>query len=245
MVAAWLAYLDSLIAVALVLAGLVGAYFRLAAPFFAFQLFLLGLLVGVIALVIGLLGLFRTRHPQLRSAHGRAVVAAYLGAILTALLVYLALGARNYPAINDITTDIDNPPQFVHAQNLPGNQGRNLSYNKVKYAEPQQRGYGTLEPLRVPLDPDQAFKQVTSVAGEMPGWTITYVDPKNRSLEGVATSALFHFQDDFVIQVRSAPSGSLVEMRSKSRVGEGDVGANYKRIKAFFGKLSTATASAH
>ncbi|MGO9057016.1 MAG: DUF1499 domain-containing protein [Candidatus Binataceae bacterium] len=244
MVAAWLGFFDSLIALALVMAGLVGAHFRLAVPYFAFQLFLFGLFFGVLALITGLVGLFRSRRPQWRSAHGRAVVASYIGAILTALLVYLALGAKGYPAINDITTDVDNPPEFVKASSLSGNRGRNLTYDKAKYAQPQLRGYGVVEPLRLPEDPDLAFKEVSTRAAQMPGWTITYIDPKTHTVEGIAETSLFHFRDDFVIQVRSAPSGSLVEMRSKSRDGVGDVGANYKRIQAFFGSLSSA-ARAH
>ena len=78
----------------------------------------------------------------------------------------------------------------------------------------------------------------------MHGWKVTYTDPKTRSLEGVATTSLFRFHDDFVIQVRPAPggSGSLVEMRSKSRDGQGDVGANYKRIQSFLAGLSSAGA---
>lgn len=240
MVAAWLGFLDSLIAVALVLAGLVGAYFGLAAPYMAFQFFLFGLLFGVLGLIIGVVGLLLTRRPQYQAAHRRAVIASYLGAMLTALLVYLALGANGYPAINDITTNFDNPPEFVHAVSLPGNLGRNLTYDKAKYAERQQQGYGMLEPLKLPLDPDQAFKEVSTMASEMHGWTITFEDPKTRTLEGIAITPLFHFRDDFVIQVRPAASGSVVEMRSKSRDGVGDVGANYKRINAFFASLSAA-----
>ena len=240
MVAAWLGFFDSLIALALVAAGLVGAYFNLAAPYMAFQLFLFGLVFGALGLIIGVVGLLRTRRPQYRAAHGRAVVASYLGAILTALLVYLALGAKGYPAINDITTDFDNPPEFVHAVSLPENRGRTLTYDKAKYAERQQQGYGTLEPLKLPLDPDQAFKEVSTMASEMHGWTVTSEDPKTRTLEGIAVTRLFHFRDDFVIQVRPAANGSVVEMRSKSRDGVGDVGANYKRIKAFFAGLSAA-----
>lgn len=243
MVAAWLGFFDSLIALALVMAGLVGAYFGLSAPYFGFQLFLFGLFFGVVALVTGLVGLFRTRRPQWHAAHGRAVVASYIGAILTALLVYLALGAKGYPAINDITTDVDNPPEFVKAISLPENRGRNLAYDKAKYSQRQQQGYGMLEPLRLPSDPDQAFKEVSTMASEMHGWTITYEDPKTRSIEGIAVTPLFHFRDDFVIQVRPASSGSLVEMRSKSRDGVGDVGANYKRIKAFFASLSSAASA--
>ena len=245
MVAAWLGFFDSLIALAMVLAGLVGAHFGIAAPYFGFQLFLFGLLFGVLALITGLVGLLRTRRPQWRSAHGRAVVASYIGAILTAFLVYLGLGAKGYPAINDITTDVDNPPEFVKAGSIPANRARNLTYDKAKYAAAQLRGYGMVEPLRLPLDPDQAFKEVSAQAAAMPRWTITYTDPKTRTIEGIAETRLFHFRDDFVIQVRPGSSGSLVEMRSKSRDGVGDVGANYKRIQAFFADLSSATASAH
>jgi uncharacterized protein (DUF1499 family) len=240
MIAAWLGFFDSLIATALVLVGLTGAYFGLATPFLAFQLFLFGLVFGVLGLIIGLVGLFRTRRPELQAAHGRAVIASYLGAILTALLVYLALGARGYPPINDITTDFDKPPEFTKAGSWPENHGRSMTYDKAKYAERQQQGYGALEPLPLSSDPDQAFKEVNTMASEMRGWTLTYSDPKSRTIEGIAVTPLFHFHDDFVIQVRSGPNGSLVEMRSKSRDGVGDVGANYKRIKGFFASLSAA-----
>lgn len=242
MIAAWVGFFDSLIAIALVLAGVIGAHFGLTTAFLGFQLFLLGLLFGILALILGIVGLLRTRRPQWRSAHGRAAVASYLGVILTALLVYLAMNARGYPAINDITTDVDNPPQFVQAATFPQNRGRNLAYDKAKYAERQRQGYGALEPLRVPQDPDQCFKEVSTLASDMHGWHVTYSDPKTRSIEGVATSSVFRFNDDFAIQVRPAPegNGSIVEMRSKSRDGEGDVGANYKRIRSFFGSLSAA-----
>ncbi len=240
MVAAWVGFFDALIALALVLAGLIGGHFGFAAPLMGFQLFLFGLFFGVLALILGIIGLFRTRRPQWRHAHGRAVVAAYLGAVLTALLVYLAMGAFGYPAINDITTDFDSPPEFVHAQSLPQNRGRNLTYDKAKYAERQQQGYRALEPVKLPMDPDAAFREAGTLASEMHGWRITYTDPKTRSIEGVATTRLFRFQDDFVIQVRPASNGSIVEMRSKSRDGQGDVGANYKRIENFFKTLTAA-----
>jgi uncharacterized protein (DUF1499 family) len=242
MVAAWVGFFDALVAFALVAAGLVGAHFRIAAPFMGFQLFLFGLLFGVLALALGLIGLFRTRQPNTQHAHSRAVIASYLGAILTAILVYLALGAKGYPAINDITTNFDNPPEFVYAQRFVQNGGRNLAYDKSRYAQRQQQGYGPMQPLQLSMDPDQAFKQVSAAAAQMPGWTITYTDPKARSLEGVATTPLFHFHDDFVIQVRPAASGSVVEMRSKSRDGEGDVGTNYKRIQTFFKTVSASLA---
>ena len=73
----------------------------------------------------------------------------------------------------------------------------------------------------------------------MPGWFIVYIDPATRTIEGVETSYLFRFRDDFVIQVRPGPdpNSSLVEMRSRSRDGTGDFGVNYNRIREFFAML--------
>ena len=60
----------------------------------------------------------------------------------------------------------------------------------------------------------------------------------------MATSKLFHFQDDIVVRVRpGADGGSLVDMRSKSRVGQGDMGANAARIRQFMVALRTAGAT--
>ena len=48
----------------------------------------------------------------------------------------------------------------------------------------------------------------------------------------------FHFKDDVVVRIRPAPGGgSLVDMRSISRVGGSDVGMNAKRVRAFLADL--------
>jgi uncharacterized protein (DUF1499 family) len=99
--------------------------------------------------------------------------------------------------------------------------------------------YHGLAPLKLGGSPDDVYKRVEIIAGEFPGWEVTYRDPARHMVEGVADSTLFQFKDDFVIQVRPADSGgeSLVEMRSKSRDGKGDLGANYNRIQSFFKAL--------
>ena len=52
-------------------------------------------------------------------------------------------------------------------------------------------------------------------------------------LEARQESGLFRFVDDVVVRVRPAPGGSVVDVRSKSRDGRGDMGVNAKRIRAF------------
>jgi uncharacterized protein (DUF1499 family) len=53
----------------------------------------------------------------------------------------------------------------------------------------------------------------------------------------VAESFWFGFKDDIVIRVVGNGLGARVDMRSVSRVGRGDLGANANRIRAFMAAL--------
>ncbi len=71
------------------------------------------------------------------------------------------------------------------------------------------------------------------------GWTIAKVDRNAGILEATETSLFFRFKDDVVVRVRADPKGggSLVDMRSISRVGGSDVGMNAQRIRGFLADL--------
>ena len=62
--------------------------------------------------------------------------------------------------------------------------------------------------------------------------TATYGQPDGR-VEAVATSFWFGFKDDLVVRVQATPSGSRIDVRSVSRVGQSDLGANAARIEKF------------
>jgi uncharacterized protein (DUF1499 family) len=242
MAIAWLAFLDSLMAVAMIGAGMFGAHFRWFPPFSGFQMFLMGFLLGFIAFLMGLIGIFATRNPIRAHGRKRAVVGTVVGLLVVLPILWIMLTGPKVPAINDITTDFDNPPEFTKAVEL--NHGRNMKYDRAKYADRQLHGYGPLAPLKLSTPPDEAFQTVQRTAAQMPTWTITVTDPTTHTLEGYSTSSLFHFNDDFVIQVRADPSGgSLVEMRSKSRDGIGDFGVNHQRIEKFFAAISPSSNS--
>ncbi|MFZ1887992.1 MAG: DUF1499 domain-containing protein [Candidatus Binataceae bacterium] len=242
MIAPWLAFYDGMIAIVLFLAGTLGAHFHLVAPIVGFTTAMIwGTLISIIGTIVGIVAFVRTRAPERAGLRPRATVGLIMSLIVLVPVLVMILSGMRYPGINDITTDFTNPPEFTHAQQLPGNQNRDLKYDATKYMAKQQSGYPPLAPLHLNDAPAAAFDRVKQTAASMPNWTITSVDPATMTLEGVSTSALFHFQDDFVIQVRPGDGGtSLVEMRSKSRDGIGDFGVNYKRIVGFFGKLQAA-----
>ena len=51
--------------------------------------------------------------------------------------------------------------------------------------------------------------------------------------EAREVSRIFQFVDDIVVRVRPMATGAVIDVRSKSRDGRGDLGENAKRIRAF------------
>jgi uncharacterized protein (DUF1499 family) len=215
---------------ALLLFGLgpAGATLGVLAPMVGFAMFALGGILGLLVLVWGGLRAVRGKGGWLGAALGLAVTGVFLS---------VALPGRSYPPYNDFTTDVGDPPAFVQAGNLPGNRGRDMSYPGGKVTEAQRAAYPDLRPLDLDVPPAEAFALVRDRARQVRGWTIGFEDASSGIVEGVATSAVFQFQDDFVIRVRRRAGGSRIDMRSKSRDGRGDIGANAQRIRDFFATL--------
>ena len=224
-----------LVAVALMVFGPLLAWLRLIPGLAGFVTFALG---GLVALLVTIFGIIRAIRGRGFGSGG--TVAAALAALA---FVVLAAGGRGAPRINDFTTDTADPPSFKQAATLPPNAGRDLAY-PAAFAPQQAACCADLAPARLALDPAAAFVAVEGTASAMPSWSITRRDPQAGELEAVATSKLFGFQDDVVIRVRPDPAGgSRVDMRSKSRVGQGDLGANAARIRAFETALATHAAA--
>lgn len=203
--------------------------------FVGFQLFLLGGALGLLALLFGLISVYTTRRATGRAGRGLAVGAALVGAVVVAVLGWAATRSGAVPPINDITTDPADPPQFVAlAREQPG---RDMSYPGETFASQQRAGYPDLAPIPFSGPPDQAFAAAkTAIEGF--GWKIVAADPAAGTIEATDTSRIFRFVDDIVVRVRPQDSGARVDMRSKSRVGRGDVGANAARIRKLRGALS-------
>ena len=148
-----------------------------------------------------------------------------------------------YVLINDITTTPDAPPEFRALEREGGNVHRDMKY-PARFASIQKKAYPDLQPLKSDLQPQQLFELVQATALEMPGWAIASIEPMRLSLEAVSTTRFLRFKDDVVIQVRAdhgstdEGGGSSVHMRSKSRLGRSDLGANAKRIHRFFARLA-------
>ena len=80
--------------------------------------------------------------------------------------------------------------------------------------------------------PAVAFAKALAAA-RAEGWTIIASDPGSGRIEATATTPWFGFRDDVAVRIRPEGRGSRVDVRSVSRIGRGDLGANAKRVRAF------------
>ena len=204
----------------------------LASPMGGFKAFMLGNLLALAALVTGMIGVWSTRVAAGRSGRGRALIGLAAGLFIIGLAVSANISAGFPPRINDITTDTEDPPTFQAARTLDANRGRDLSYPGESFASLQRSAYPDLAPIEVSRSPAKAFDDVRRVAAEL-GWELTAEDTDAGTIEATDTSRVFRFIDDISIRIRPSPSGARIDMRSKSRDGQGDIGANAARIRAF------------
>lgn len=143
---------------------------------------------------------------------------------------------RIWPRIHDITTDPVDPPQFVSLLPRRGSRASPPGYDGPEAARQQREAYPDIQPLVLAVPQAQAFDAAVAAARGM-GWEVVASDPAAGCIEAIATTLLLRFRDDVVIRVRAAGTGSRIDIRSKSRVGVGDLGTNARRIRRFLSAL--------
>ena len=191
-----------------------------------------GLAVAALALVMLLL-------PRTRRAGLVALVLALALGLGTAFVPWNALRqARALPPIHDITTDTGRPPEFVAILPLRAAAPNPATYGGPDVAQAQAGAYPDLRAHRMNAAPADAFKRALQAAREM-GWEIVAEDAAAGRIEATDTTFWFGFRDDVVIRVEADGAGSRIDVRSVSRVGRGDAGANARRIRAFLRALGT------
>lgn len=189
-----------------------------------------------LAMIVAGVGVLALLTHLIRKEKASALLGGIAALVGLAMLVPMVSATINPPVrsapINDITTDLVNPPAFVVLDDTRAGARTSLVYAGAKVAETQAAAYPDIAPLETDLDADAAYARALDVAAAM-GWEIVASDADNHRFEATARTSVFYFADDVVVVVTEQDSGSRVDMRSVSRVGRSDQGVNAARIRAF------------
>ena len=197
----------------------------------------------VILLVSGwisaLLGLLLALIASLTKRQRRAAIfVAGLSALLVAAPMISLLRGRDAPPIHDISTDLENPPAFRAALDARPAFANPLNRKTPPdLAKRQREAYPDLVPLRFAATKSELFRAAKKILKEE-GLRILSSAEKDGHLEGVAQTPLMGYKDDIVLRIREIKEGgALMDMRSVSRIGVSDLGANARRIRKIRARL--------
>jgi uncharacterized protein (DUF1499 family) len=204
----------------------------------ALIVFRYGFYAAAAAVALALTTIVPARPGDRRRGFVAAVLALAIGIAAAWSPAQWLLQARTAPHLNDITTDPANVPAMVVTRQM-----RQGALNPPTYpadnAALQRAAYPDIAPIVLAVPPAEVFRRVDRIAMAM-GWEIVARAPADGRIEAVDTSPWFGLQDDIVVRIRpEGASGSRIDIRSKSRIGDSDFGANARRVQAFIEKVKS------
>lgn len=197
--------------------------------------------LALVALVLALL-------VKPRTGWGKAALALAIPVLALSYAGYLRSEAASIPPIHDIVSDAGAPLMF--SDRVMALRAAVPGANSVE-ADPrvpdddrfgpaagqsaralQRSAYPDIQPIMIAQSPAEAFETALAAA-RAEGWRIDATDAESGRIEASVRSLWFGFVDDLVVQVAPTDGGSRIDVRSTSRVGVSDLGANAKRVRSF------------
>lgn len=140
--------------------------------------------------------------------------------ILVSLFYFSAV-----PMINDITTEFP-PPEFM-VEDRPYDAG---------FYKLQAEYYPQIKSLVMVGNPADFFERSKELMINCYQWQVLYEEKPNQ-LEAVAKTEWLAFKDDVLVKLVPLGNKTKIIMRSRSRAGKSDFGANQIRIRLFMKSL--------
>lgn len=178
---------------------------------------------------------------------GRRGVGAMLGGVLLAMLVlafpaYLSVQAVRLPLLDDVSTDLNDPPDFSRSPRALAARD-NFAHPAIpaEWRDAQRKAYPNVQPIVLDLDADEAWPLILKAAAARKWRIVDEVRPGGRiglgHLDAIDKSLVMGFPDDVTVRVKPLAGQTRIDVRSASRVGRHDFGANARRIERFSAEL--------
>lgn len=194
-------------------------------------------IAGLVAAIISLTGGILSGRGIRRAQVFIALAGLLMGTIVAGIPWSWMRTAQQVPRINDITTDMEDPPRFVSILPLRKGAPNSPEYGGPGISSQQRAAYPDIRPLVLPVPVKTAFERALRTAQDM-DWKIVDTSENEGRIEATDRTFWFGFTDDIVIRITPLPGSSKIDVRSASRVGLSDIGTNAKRIRVFLSRIS-------
>lgn len=203
----------------------------------AFATIRYGVYVGGAALILIILQVIVARKTV---QWGSTLLYTVLSLVAIIMPLSMMGKASAVPPIHDITTDVTNPPKFVAIAPLREAAPNDINYAGGEITQQQLEAYPQIKTQLFAKPVGEVYQAAKNVVEDL-GWELVEADASSNTIEATDTTLWFGFKDDVVIRLTAKQDDTLVDVRSKSRVGKSDLGKNAERIDIFFTELRKAT----
>lgn len=225
----------ALIAIVIVLVAATLARYDIIDKLAGFGPFYMALNPARALTVIGVIGLAFAFWRSTGEVAKLFVGTILAGALTAVIYILLVIPAGKVPPIHDVTTDLNDSPQFTTLDvDTPVSTG---PFGVEEWRAFHEGAYGDIQPVVIDKSPTEVLADAQALMEDR-GWEIAAFDAEAGTLEATATAGYVRFYDDVIVEVTPVADGSTrVDMRSVSRVGVSDVGYNAARIREFLADL--------
>jgi uncharacterized protein (DUF1499 family) len=228
-------------ALLIVTAALAHRLFGMPTPV-AFTVFKFSLAGAIVALVLGLtgaIGIWRTG----RTGGARVLLGVVVSlAILSIPLVVIA-ATRDQVAIFDLTTDTVNPPEFVELAKFRDPTANPKDYPSAAFSNLQAAHFPDIAPLYIDRSVSEAYELVLEAARRMDFKIVREMPPGEGAadagfIEAYDRTLVLGFYDDVSVRISGDEARTRIDLRSASRYGKYDFGANAERLRLFMKEIA-------
>ena len=207
----------------------------------ALNLFAVGAAGAGLAMLAGLIALVRIWRRGFGGA-GKAAFGVLLPLLLMAWPLTFLPALINLPRINDVTTDVAAPPQFVALAKVRVGDANPPPYPGERFALEQQKAYPDLRTFYVDRGVEDAYGIVEEAVRKF-RWKVAASEPpagkqaRSGTLEATDLTPVLGLPDDVVVRVQGNDTSARIDVRSASRYGPADLGQNAARVRRFLAEL--------
>jgi len=197
-----------------------------------------GLLLAIVVAVVGLIRIwFGGQIGAAQAFTGVAIALIWLAVPLFYLSHFFLL-----PRLNDIETTPRAPMQFKQLAAMRPADANRIVEPDLAAAEEQEKGYPDVRPMELERSVTETFDIVHEAVKRL-GWTIVLNEPPAEEpgrIEATNRTMIMGYTDDALIRVTGDDTHALIDVRSASRYGMHDLGANAEHIRELFAEVKAA-----
>ena len=198
-----------------------------------------GVVLATAVFFLGVIAVVYTSVKGMAADRTSAAVGLVVSLVVLGVMGSQFAAGTQVPAIHNISTDLVNPPEFNTLVAIREAEGANPLELTDEVKDQQRGAYPQIKSLISGSSSQELFTQAVQVLEGM-GMDIADANPGAGTIEATDETFWFGFKDDVVVRIRAEGSGSVVDVRSVSRVGQSDLGKNAARIAEILAGLGSS-----